>query len=42
MERAEENRLTAHVFTELVGLQMLLMERAARPAVDAGTVTGAL
>jgi hypothetical protein len=25
MERAEEDRLTAHVFTELVGLQMLLM-----------------
>lgn len=25
MERAEENRLTAYVFTELVGLQMLLM-----------------
>jgi uncharacterized protein YeaC (DUF1315 family) len=25
MERIEEDRLTAHVFTELVGLQMLLM-----------------
>ena len=25
MERAEEDRLSAHVFTELVGLQMLLM-----------------
>ncbi len=25
IERAEEDRLTAHVFTELVGLQMLLM-----------------
>jgi hypothetical protein len=25
MDRAEEDRLTAHVFTELVGLQMLLM-----------------
>jgi hypothetical protein len=25
LERAEEDRLTAHVFTELVGLQMLLM-----------------
>lgn len=25
MERAEEDRLTAHVFTELIGLQMLLM-----------------
>ena len=25
MERAEEDRLSVHVFTELVGLQMLLM-----------------
>jgi len=25
MERAEEDRLSAHVFTELIGLQMLLM-----------------
>ena len=38
MDRAEEDRLTAHVFTELVGLQMLLM---ARFSVDAGTVPGA-
>jgi hypothetical protein len=25
MERAEEDRVSAHVFTELIGLQMLLM-----------------
>ena len=25
LERAEEDRLSVHVFTELVGLQMLLM-----------------
>ena len=44
MERAEEDRLSAHVFTELVGLQMLLMgllfAAVPRPATHPGAISG--